>query len=182
MPTGQIGDLTLSRLISGGNLISGWAHSRDLHYVPSLMRAYNTDEKGVGHAAIARGTRRQRDHRRPREETDGDLRPLLEGARRSDAVDRRRTPGSGRLADQHTGFDRFRGGGGLRAGRDWRQWYNQGKVELLGKCVEFVRSQKVPAGIGAHKLEVIVAAEKLGLGAEFYVKTTPVSTGRDNRG
>ena len=27
LPTGKIGKLTLSRLISGGNLISGWAHS-----------------------------------------------------------------------------------------------------------------------------------------------------------
>ena len=45
LPTGKIGKLTLSRLVSGGNLISGWAHSRDLHYVPSLMRHYNTDEK-----------------------------------------------------------------------------------------------------------------------------------------
>src|SRR5215471_16499442 len=45
MPKGKIGKLNISRLISGGNLISGWAHSRDLHYVPSLMRHYNTEEK-----------------------------------------------------------------------------------------------------------------------------------------
>src|SRR5512140_3363434 len=45
LPMGKIGKLSVSRLISGGNLISGWAHSRDLHYVPSLMRAYNTPEK-----------------------------------------------------------------------------------------------------------------------------------------
>lgn len=43
MPTGKIGKLTVSRLVSGGNLISGWAHSRNLIYVPSLMRHYNTD-------------------------------------------------------------------------------------------------------------------------------------------
>src|SRR5271165_6990053 len=30
LPMGKIGKLTVSRLISGGNLISGWAHSRDL--------------------------------------------------------------------------------------------------------------------------------------------------------
>ncbi len=29
----------------GGNLIGGWAHSRDLIYVPSLFRAYNTERK-----------------------------------------------------------------------------------------------------------------------------------------
>ena len=26
-------------------VITGWAHSRDLHYVPSLFRAYNTEKK-----------------------------------------------------------------------------------------------------------------------------------------
>ena len=29
----------------GGNLIAGWAHSRDLPYVSTLMRQYNTPAK-----------------------------------------------------------------------------------------------------------------------------------------
>ncbi|MBN1844636.1 MAG: hypothetical protein JW810_03060, partial [Sedimentisphaerales bacterium] len=45
MPTGKIGNLTVSRLISGGNLISGWAHSRDLIYLHQLMKQYNTEKK-----------------------------------------------------------------------------------------------------------------------------------------
>ncbi|UCG47483.1 MAG: hypothetical protein JSU94_18605, partial [Phycisphaerales bacterium] len=45
IPMGKIGNLKVSRLISGGNLISGWAHARDLIYVHHLMRHYNTDEK-----------------------------------------------------------------------------------------------------------------------------------------
>ncbi len=45
MPMAKIGDLNVSRLISGGNLISGWAHARDLKYVHHLMKQYNTDEK-----------------------------------------------------------------------------------------------------------------------------------------
>ena len=45
MPLGKIGKLSVSRLICGGNLISGHAHSRDLIYVSSLMRAYFTDDK-----------------------------------------------------------------------------------------------------------------------------------------
>ena len=45
MPMGKIGNLKISRLISGGNLISGWSHARDLIYVHHLMRHYNTDEK-----------------------------------------------------------------------------------------------------------------------------------------
>ena len=45
MPTGKIGDITISRLICGGNLISGFAHSRDLIYVSDLLRHYFTDDK-----------------------------------------------------------------------------------------------------------------------------------------
>src|SRR5262249_5394050 len=45
MPKGRIGNLELSRLIMGGNLIGGWAHSRDLSYVSTLMRRYNTPAK-----------------------------------------------------------------------------------------------------------------------------------------
>ncbi|MCK7538532.1 MAG: hypothetical protein MZV63_50020 [Marinilabiliales bacterium] len=42
---GKIGNHEISRLIMGGNLIGGWAHSRDLLYVSSLFRAYNTERK-----------------------------------------------------------------------------------------------------------------------------------------
>ncbi|WP_372650446.1 DoxX family membrane protein, partial [Draconibacterium sp.] len=45
LPKGKIGPHEISRLVAGGNLIGGWAHSRDLHYVPSLFRAYNTEKK-----------------------------------------------------------------------------------------------------------------------------------------
>lgn len=47
MPMGKIGDLKVSRLICGGNLISGHAHSRDLLYVSSLLRQYFTDDKAM---------------------------------------------------------------------------------------------------------------------------------------
>ena len=45
LPMGRIGNVNISRLICGGNLISGFAHSRDLVYVSSLLRNYFTDEK-----------------------------------------------------------------------------------------------------------------------------------------
>ena len=47
MPMGRIKNLKISRLISGGNLISGWSHSRDLIYVHNLMDHYNTPEKVI---------------------------------------------------------------------------------------------------------------------------------------
>lgn len=45
LPCGRIGNATISRLILGGNLIGGAAHSRDLIYVSQLIRNYFTDEK-----------------------------------------------------------------------------------------------------------------------------------------
>ena len=42
---GKIGDLNIGRLICGGNLISGYAHARDLIYVSSLVQSYFSDEK-----------------------------------------------------------------------------------------------------------------------------------------
>jgi len=45
MPTGTIGNVKISRLICGGNLISGYAHSRDLIYLSSFLKQYFTDEK-----------------------------------------------------------------------------------------------------------------------------------------
>ena len=45
LPIGRIGNIKISRLICGGNLINGYAHSRDLIYVSSLLKHYFTDEK-----------------------------------------------------------------------------------------------------------------------------------------
>ncbi len=43
MPQGRIGNVTLSRVILGSNLMTGFSHSRDLRYVGPLMRAYNSE-------------------------------------------------------------------------------------------------------------------------------------------
>jgi hypothetical protein len=46
-----------------------------------------------------------------------------------------------------------------------------GRVDLLGKAVEFIKSQRVLAGIGGHSLEVPKAVEKAGIQPDFYMKT-----------
>ena len=45
LPFGKIGDRQFSRLILGGNLLSGWAHSRDLIYVSQLVKAYHNKDR-----------------------------------------------------------------------------------------------------------------------------------------
>ena len=45
MPCGRIRGVSVSRLLMGGNLIGGWAHSRDLMYASKLFTSYNTEAK-----------------------------------------------------------------------------------------------------------------------------------------
>jgi hypothetical protein len=171
LPTGRIGKLTLSRLISGGNLISGWSHSRDLHYVPSLMRAYNTEEKVIDtlqlleehgvNAIIADPAKKCMSvFGRYWKERGGKIQWIAEGH-----PDR---------ADWRTNIQRsidFGAAAVYVQGVICDNWYLESSLDLAAKCVDFIKSQGVPAGIGAHKLEVIIDSEKKNYGAEFYVKT-----------
>jgi hypothetical protein len=171
MPTGKIGKLTVSRLLSGGNLISGWAHSRDLHYIPSLMRAYNTPEKVMDTLQLL--------------EEHGVNAIIADPAKNVMGVFGRYWKERGGkiqwIAEGHPGTDDWKSD--IKNSIDFGasavyvqgvigdRWLNEGRLDLLGKCVDFVKSQGVPAGIGAHKLEVIIESEKNKYGAEFYVKT-----------
>lgn len=171
MPTGKIGNLTVSRLISGGNLISGWAHSRDLHYVPSLMRAYNTEEKvmdtlqaleehGVN-TIIADPRKNVMDvFGRYWKERGGKIQWIAEGH-----------PG---LDDWKTNIQRsveFGAKAVYVQGVIGDKWLKLGRIDLLGQCVEFIKSQGVPGGIGAHMIDVVVESEKRKFNPDFYVKT-----------
>ena len=54
MPRGKIGDLEISRLLLGGNLLTHYTHSRDLTYVYSLAKHYNTRREDPGDAGRGR--------------------------------------------------------------------------------------------------------------------------------
>ena len=45
LPCGKIGNLAVSRLLLGGNLLTHYTHSRDLQYVYNLCAHYNTEQK-----------------------------------------------------------------------------------------------------------------------------------------
>ncbi len=171
LPMGKIGKLSVSRLISGGNLISGWAHSRDLHYVPSLMRHYNTDtkvldtlqlleENGVNTIIADPAKNVMGVFAKYWKERGGKIQWIAEG---HPEVDDWKTNikasidfGASAVYVQGVKSDRF---------------LKDGRMDLVGKCVDLVKSQGVASGIGAHKLEVIIESEKAKYGADFYVKT-----------
>ena len=45
VPSAKIGNLSIGRIISGSNLISPNMHARDLLYMNTLARRYNTAER-----------------------------------------------------------------------------------------------------------------------------------------
>jgi len=171
MPRGKIGKLSVSRLISGGNLIGGWAHSRDLCYVPELMRNYNTDEKvmdtlalleshGVNTIICDPSDKTFRIFGRYWKERRGKIQWIAEGHPRND--------------DLKTNIQKsidFGASAVYVQGVISDQWLREDHLDFLGDCVTQIKSQGLPGGIGAHELEVIVESEKHKYGADFYVKT-----------
>jgi hypothetical protein len=171
MPCGKIGPLTVSRLIGGGNLTSGFAHSRDLLYVSSLLRQYFTDEKvfetwrlceqaGIN-AMILR--------------VDDQVIRLVKEYRRR-FVGKFQWIAQCKLTDGNIGqdIDLARDNGAVAAylhGGVCDSLVESNRLDLIGKGVEYIKSKGLIAGIAGHSVNVPIACESAGIGGDFYMKT-----------
>ena len=167
-PKGKIGDMELCRLIMGGNLIGGWAHSRDLIYVSKLVKAYHTDERVIqtmqlaeqcGIDAILTNPQLARIVMKYRRETGGKMKFIsdcgvkdgfLEGIRQSLESNADALYCQGEIADRL-----------VRAGN----------YDDLHKGIEMIKNAGKPAGIGAHRIETIMGCVEQGIKPDFWVKT-----------
>jgi len=168
---GKIGDLEISRLICGGNLISGHAHSRDLIYVSPLLKRYFTDDKVLETLQIA-------------EENGTNTVILRLDSHCLRILDKHWNERGGKLqwvaqikpternikTDIQQAVDNGAVGAYLQGGVS-DTFTQQGRIDLIGMAVEYMKENGVIAGIGAHMLEVPVACEKAGLNPDFYMKT-----------
>jgi hypothetical protein len=170
MPMGKLGSLNVTRLIVGGNLTSGFAHSRDLIYVSGLLRQYFTDEKvfetwqlceecGINTAVL-----RLDDHvigllMKYWNERGGKLQWIAQLKITADSLDEIQR------AIDHGAVAVFVHGGVCDA------MVKEGKVDRLAQAVRFAKDRRVPAGIGGHTVEVPIACEKAGVDPDFYMKT-----------
>jgi hypothetical protein len=171
MPVGTIGKLKISRLICGGNLISGWAHSRDLKYVHHLMRNYNTDEKVMDTLELCEESGVNAIIADPSE------RPLLilprywnERGGKIQWI----AEGHPKLDDVKTNINKSIDTGAVAIymqGVIGDLWFKSGHMDKLREALEFIKDNGIPAGIGAHELRVVAACEKMGFNPDFYVKT-----------
>ena len=167
LTTGKIGSVKIGRLIIGGNQFSGWSHSRDLKYLRELFTAYSTEEKimetlriceemGVNTIITA---------------SSGYLNKYWkERGGRIQWIAQTHPKANDLTTDIKRAIDNGAVGAYVQGGVG-DSFVKNGRVDLLGKAVEFMKQNGIIAGIGGHSIEVIMASEKAGINNDFYMKT-----------
>lgn len=170
VPKGKIGDLEISRLICGGNLISGFAHSRDLIYVSSLIQAYYNDEKVLETMKVCEACGINTILLR----VDKNTLRIMEKYRKRGGTMQWIAQCKITDDDVHTEVDAAIEFGAkiafLSGGiSDWI--VNDGDINLIAKFVDYVKSQNILAGVAAHDLKVVMDCEEKGIDVDIYMKT-----------
>jgi len=169
LPMGRIGGVEFSRLMLGGNLISGWAHSRDLRYVSTLMRRYNTAAKIAETLEIAEANGINVINTWVMDDNSHIFNHWKRGGKMK-WISQARLDGNG-------GYSQFRravdeGAVAVHMTGDTAEGLlAQGKFEKVGESVELIRSLKRVAGVAAHDFRVVVECERLKLDVDFYQAT-----------
>jgi hypothetical protein len=171
MPAGTIGKLKLSRLICGGNLISGYAHSRDLIYVSQLLKAYFTEARIMETWALC--------------EQHGINTMIFNPSNRSALATYRKYRAQGGKIQCLAQLDPPKDDlstqikeavdagvqGALLVGNFGDAWTREGDVESIGRFVELVKAEGVVAGVAGHELRTPKTVEQAGIKPDFYMKT-----------
>lgn len=169
LPSGTLGGQQFSRLMMGGNLIGGWSHSRDLGYVSTLMRRYNTPakiretlERGESQGITAINTWVMDDNSQIFEHWKAGSKLKWFAQTRLDA--------GGGFSQIQRAIDEGAVGVHL-TGDACESLLDQGKMEKIAQSIEFIKARKRIAGVAAHDLRVVVECEKAKLDVDFYQKT-----------
>jgi hypothetical protein len=190
LPCGKIGDLQVSRLLLGGNLLTHYTHSRDLKYVYNLAKHYNTDQKILDTLSLAEqhGVNTLVVHNVP-----ATMKILVEHRRRggqmqwitctahalaggdvsafSRQIDELVDYGTDALYISGVEGDRMCGFHQGICGPDADAQSVEPRLDVLQQALFAAKAHGLPVGIGAHRLGVIEMCEQAGLDADFYVKT-----------
>ena len=172
MAMGKIGNVEISRLICGGNLIGGYAHSRDLIYVSPLLKHYFTDEKimetwaiceqhGINACTIYSGNPEAvKLFQRYRKERGGKMKWLAQTSAKADTIEK-------------TVDEAIENGAAAiyLVGNIGDRWTFDNRMDLIDKFVTCVKKTGVPAGIAGHALDTCIAVESAGIDVDFYFKT-----------
>ncbi len=175
VPAGKIGDLSISRLLLGGNLLTHYTHSRDLKYVYNLTEHYNTEEKILETLALAEehGVNALVIHtvpsaldtlKRHRFKEGGAMQWIICPTAPVEGEMKEYTESVQELVDNGTEAIYL---WGVHSDR----LVAEGKIDLIARAVEIAKESGVPSGVGAHDLRVVEACEESGIDHDFYIKT-----------
>ncbi len=170
MPTGTLGEFKVSRLIAGHNLVGWQAHSRDLIYVSQLLRNYFTDDK------VLETYRKYEEH--------GINASFLRIEARSLKLAKQHIDTGGKLQwiaqivineqDQTRDIDLAVQAGaklGYIRGLEGDKFFKADRMDVIVKGVENAKKAGLTIGLATHGLDGMIAADKMGLPVDFYVKT-----------
>jgi hypothetical protein len=165
IPQAKIKGLNVSRVIMGGNLLGGWAHSRDLVYVSELVKAYHTDDKIFQTLQLAE---------------QGGINALITNPLLTPAIQKYWKRG-GKVQfisdggwDYKTDIQKSIDAGAaacyLHGGRA-DGLVKEGKLDEIAWALDLIRKNGIPAGIGGHELETVKTCVANGLIPDFWMKT-----------
>jgi uncharacterized membrane protein YphA (DoxX/SURF4 family) len=180
MPHGVIQNTSFSRLILGGNLLSGWAHSRDLIYVSQLVKAYHNKEKIFATLLLAEkcGINTLL--------TNPILCTIIEEYWKrdigkiqyiSDCAGLDYDENGPRPTPYNEYLDRIRRAIDYGAtacyiqGETADYYMKEGNADAIAKALQLIRDRGALVGIGAHHVETIQACVEAGFDPDFWMKT-----------
>lgn len=174
VPVGKIKGFEISRLIYGGGMVSGYAHSRDLIYVSSLIQSYNNDEKvietfklceavGINTMIVRVDNNTIKVIRKYRRRggtlqwiaqcriTEENVKPDIDAALENGAI------------------------GIYIQGIDGDRFVRSERMDVLKAAIDYFREKdqtgRLICGLAAHDLNVVMECEKQGAVPDFYMKT-----------
>jgi uncharacterized membrane protein YphA (DoxX/SURF4 family) len=169
LPQGKLGEMNISRMIMGCNLMSGYAHARDLKYANTLFKAYNTEQKvyetfhlaemaGINSTFMVNANYHM--FNKYIKMYGGKMQSICQTYIKPEDF----------LGD----IDKAIGNGANAIyiqGAEGDRYVREGKIDQLAKAIEYIKKKGYFAGMGAHSIEVVKACEKAGIPVDFYVKT-----------
>ena len=183
LPKGKIGKHEISRLIAGGNLIGGWAHSRDLIYVPELFKAYNTEQKvyqtlqlaelaGINTINIGFPSNpllaKYKKITGSKIKVISQIGPNLDNSKLSQVGPNTNKKLYFENIDKAIDF----GVDIVQVQGNWCDWLvRDNKIEVIHEMIEHIRQQGYTAGLAAHSVESLIACSDQGIIPDYYMKT-----------
>jgi hypothetical protein len=171
MPMGSICQVKISRLICGGNLISGYAHSRDLIYLSEFLKQYFTDGKIMETWALC-------------EQLGVNTMICYPEDKHALGVYRKYRAQGGRIQflaqiapkknDLKTSVKQAVDSGAVAAflvGNQGDEWTRDGSVGLIGELIGIIKDHGLISGVAGHELRTPMEVEKAGIAPDFYMKT-----------